>query len=85
MFTIYCWIENQWEDFISLARERKHISEEEAQFIKDCADLEWLAKIICYFGDEIQIMPPSPLFKVVGPPGRQMPRWSGATYEVLAS
>jgi hypothetical protein len=82
MFTIYVWIE-KWEEFIPLARKLRHISEEEAQFLKDCADLEWLAKVICYFGDEIQIMPHSSLFKVVGPPGHELPRWSGATYECV--
>jgi hypothetical protein len=83
MFTIFVQQNDQWVEFLPLARELGYISQQEANWIKNF-DLEDIAKVISYFGNEVQILPPCSFWKVVGPAGHTLPGFIHSTYEAAA-
>ena len=72
----------QWVEFLPLARELGLISQKEADHIKDYS-LEEVAKVISYFGNEVQVLPACRHWKVVGPAGNEPPSWISSTYESI--
>jgi len=83
MFTIFVQQNNQWVEFLPLARELGYVSQQEANCIKGY-NLEEVAKVISYFGNEVQILPPCRHWKVVGPTGHTLPGFIHSTYEAAA-
>ena len=83
MFTILVQQNNQWVEFLPLARELGYVSQEEADCIKDYS-LEEVAKVISYFGNEVQMLPSCRQWKVVGPAGHTLPGFIHSTYEAAA-
>jgi hypothetical protein len=83
MFTIYLRQNDQWVEFLPLALELGYVSQEEADCIKNYS-LEEVAKVISYFGNEVQILPSCCHWKVVGPTGHTLPGFIHSTYEVAA-
>ena len=83
MFTIFVQQNNQWVEFLPLARELGYVSQQEANCIKGY-NLEEVAKVISYFGNEVQILPPCRHWKVVGPTGHTLPGFIHSTYESAA-
>ncbi len=84
MFTIFVQQNNQWVEFLPLARELGYVSQKEADCIKSCNSLGEIAKVISYFGNEVQILPSCCHWKVVGPAGHTLPSFIHSTYEVAA-
>jgi hypothetical protein len=83
MFTIYLQQSGLWVEFLPLALKLKWIGQKEADYIK-VYSLEEVAKVISYFGDQVQCGPPSNFWKVIGPSGHVLPTWISSTYEVTA-
>ena len=83
MFTIFVRQSGQWVEFLPLARELGYISQQEANWIKSF-NLEEVAKVISYFGNEIQVLPSCCHWKVVGPAGHTLPGFIHSTYEAAA-
>jgi hypothetical protein len=83
MFTIFVQQNDQWVEFLPLARELGYVSQKEADCIKDYS-LEEVAKVISYFGNEVQILPPCSFWKVVGPAGHTLPGFIHSIYEAAA-
>ena len=83
MFTIFVQQNGQWVEFLPLARELGYIGQKEADHIKDYS-LEEVAKVISYFGNEIQILPSCCHWKVVGPADHVLPSFINSTYEATA-
>ena len=84
MFTMFVQQNGQWVEFLPLARELRLIGQKEADHIKDYS-LEEVAKVISYFGNEIQVLPSCCHWKVVGPAGNEPPSWISSTYEVATT
>ena len=85
MFTIYFKQDEDWVEFLPLAIKYGYISQEEADCIKNYNNLEEVAKVISYFGNEVQILPSCCHWKVVGPAGNEPPSWISSTYEVATT
>jgi hypothetical protein len=83
MFTIFVQQNDQWVEFLPLARELGYVSQKETDCIEGYS-LEEVAKVISYFGNEIQILPSCCHWKVVGPVGHTLPGFIHSTYEAAA-
>jgi hypothetical protein len=81
MYTIYVYIQGQWQEFLPLARQFSVVSQKEAHFIEKY-DIEGVAAVISYFADQICWGPPSNFWKVVGLQPETLPIYIGSTYEV---
>ena len=83
MFTMFVQQNGQWVEFLPLAREFGYVSQEEADCIRNYS-LEEVAKVITYFGNEVQVLPSCCHWKVVGPAGHLLPSFVHSAYEVAA-
>jgi hypothetical protein len=82
MFTILFWHNDHWVDFVTSGLETGLLSPQGAKSIREWTDIETVAANISYVADQVQVLPPSNKWKVIGPPGVVLPPYIGAAYEV---